>query len=122
MREETCRQPWQDPDLWTCPVNPHLMYIWCNIYLFIYAGSWEEAAPAAGGRGESGWAGKGCAAGWCMHAGGECAHGAGRWGQAGWRGEELIVRASCCRKELDSTNLCANLPTPMYRHKVQHQH
>jgi hypothetical protein len=28
--------PWQDPDLWTCPVNPHLMYIWCNIYLFIY--------------------------------------------------------------------------------------
>jgi hypothetical protein len=19
-----------------CPVNPHLMYIWCNIYLFIY--------------------------------------------------------------------------------------
>jgi hypothetical protein len=20
--------------LWTCPVNPHLMYIWCNIYLF----------------------------------------------------------------------------------------
>jgi hypothetical protein len=28
-------KPWQDPDrLWTCPVNPHLMYIWCNIYLF----------------------------------------------------------------------------------------
>jgi hypothetical protein len=29
-------KPWQDPELWTCPVNPHLMYIWCNIYLFIY--------------------------------------------------------------------------------------
>jgi hypothetical protein len=29
-------QPWQDPDLWTCPVNPHLMHIGCNIYLFIY--------------------------------------------------------------------------------------
>jgi hypothetical protein len=28
----------QDPDLWTCPVNPHLMYIWCNIYLFITIG------------------------------------------------------------------------------------
>jgi hypothetical protein len=27
------------PDLWTCPVNPHLMYIWCNIYLFIYHNS-----------------------------------------------------------------------------------
>jgi hypothetical protein len=26
----------QDPDLWTCPVNPHLMHIGCNIYLFIY--------------------------------------------------------------------------------------
>jgi hypothetical protein len=25
-------KPWQDPDLWTFPVNPHLMYIWCNIY------------------------------------------------------------------------------------------
>jgi hypothetical protein len=24
------------PDLWTCPVNPHLMHIGCNIYLFIY--------------------------------------------------------------------------------------
>jgi hypothetical protein len=22
-------------DLWTCPVNPHLMHIGCNIYLFI---------------------------------------------------------------------------------------
>jgi hypothetical protein len=21
--------------LWTCPVNPHLMYIWCNIYLLM---------------------------------------------------------------------------------------
>jgi hypothetical protein len=29
-------QPWQDPDLWTCPVNPHLMYIWCNIYFIMY--------------------------------------------------------------------------------------
>jgi hypothetical protein len=25
--------------LWTCPMNPHLMYIWCDVYLFIY-GSW----------------------------------------------------------------------------------
>jgi hypothetical protein len=31
------RKPWQDPDLWTCPVNPHLMHIGCNIYLFIYS-------------------------------------------------------------------------------------
>jgi hypothetical protein len=30
-------KPWQDPDLWTCPVNPHLMCIWRNIYLFIYS-------------------------------------------------------------------------------------
>jgi hypothetical protein len=28
-------EPWQEADLWTCPMNPHLMYIWCNIYLFI---------------------------------------------------------------------------------------
>jgi hypothetical protein len=26
---------WQDADLWTCPVNPHLMCTWWNIYLFI---------------------------------------------------------------------------------------
>jgi hypothetical protein len=29
-------RPWQDPGLWTCPVNPNLMYIWCNIYLFVF--------------------------------------------------------------------------------------
>jgi hypothetical protein len=28
-------RPWQVPDLWTCLVNPHLMNISCNIYLFI---------------------------------------------------------------------------------------
>jgi hypothetical protein len=43
-------KPWQDPDLWTCPVNPHLMYIWCNIYLFIYLHgkrtAFQVAAPA----------------------------------------------------------------------------
>jgi hypothetical protein len=38
--------PWQDPDLWTCPVNPHLMHIGCNIYLFITQARPEPPAIA----------------------------------------------------------------------------
>jgi hypothetical protein len=33
------RQPVYIAPLWTCPVNPHLMHIGCNIYLFIHRAS-----------------------------------------------------------------------------------
>jgi hypothetical protein len=51
-----CDIPWQVPDLWTCPVNPHLMNISCNIYLFIYlfmcdtSGARLDAAPVGGAK------------------------------------------------------------------------
>jgi hypothetical protein len=35
------------PDLWTCLVNPHLMYISCNIYLFIYLFMWRSRVSEA---------------------------------------------------------------------------
>jgi hypothetical protein len=38
----------KSPDPWTCLVNPHLMYISCNIYLFITTElnhMWNAATP-----------------------------------------------------------------------------
>jgi hypothetical protein len=43
----SCGKPSRPLDLSGVTSNPHLMYIWCNIYLFIYHGR-EFGSPAAG--------------------------------------------------------------------------
>jgi hypothetical protein len=49
--------PWQDLVIWTCPVNPHLMNISCNIIIIIIrdtaAVNYYAALPSAGDFAES---------------------------------------------------------------------
>jgi hypothetical protein len=41
-------QPWQVPAIWTCPVNPHLMNISCNIIIIIMEAITKGASGGGG--------------------------------------------------------------------------